>query len=217
DDPSDDETVDLCVPSVLELDKTTTGANQNADGSWTVTYDVVVTNAALFSGRYNLSDTLEYGAGITPTSASWALVGSTISGTWDLAAGTTTVLATDFLIPAGASHTYTVTVVADVAAGVIGSEPGQCSGDEGTDGGGFLNAANLTAYEQDITARDCAEPAGPTVVKTAGDLVENADDTWTVTYSVVVDNPSDEHGLYYDLSDDLGFAEGVTISSASVS
>ncbi|MEE6273826.1 hypothetical protein V2J56_10765, partial [Georgenia sp. MJ206] len=217
DNPTDDETVELCVPSALELDKTATSADQNADGSWTVTYDVVVTNGALFDGRYDLSDTLEYGAGITPTAASWVLEGTATSGTWDLGAGDTAVLATDALIEAGATHTYVVTVVAEVAAGVIGSEPGQCSGDEGTDGGGFLNAANLTAYEQDITERDCAEPVAPTVEKTAGSLVENGDGTWDVTYTLTVDNPSDAQDLTYDLSDELAFADGVVIESASVS
>ncbi|MFC4554388.1 vWA domain-containing protein [Georgenia faecalis] len=216
-DPTDSTTVRVCVPGEFTLDKVATGADQNADGSWTVTYDVVVTNPETFAGEYNLSDTLEYGAGITPTSAEWELEGTDVSGEWDLTAGNTTVLATGRAIAAGATHTYAVTVIAEVGTGVIGTEPGQCPDEGSTTPGGFLNLATLTANTQTLTDRDCLEPVAPTVDKEAGELVDNDDDTWTVTYRLVVDNPSDTRDLTYDISDELGFAEGVAIESATVS
>ncbi|MEE6274680.1 hypothetical protein V2J56_15165, partial [Georgenia sp. MJ206] len=200
----------------LDLAKTATAASQNADGSWTVTYDVVVSNTSSVGGSYDLSDTLEYGEGITPTSATWALQGTDVAGTWDLGAGVTTQLADDRALDGGETDTYVVTVIADVAAGVIGTDAAECPAPGEADNGGFLNAARLTAYQQDVTARDCIEPAAPMVVKTAGDLVDNEDGTWDITYTLVVSNPSDQQ-VTYDLSDDLGFAEGVEIETASVS
>ncbi|MEE6274421.1 LPXTG cell wall anchor domain-containing protein, partial [Georgenia sp. MJ206] len=200
----------------LDLAKTATAASQNADGSWTVTYEVVVSNTSSIGGAYDLSDTLEYGEGITPTSATWALQGTDVAGTWDLGAGVTTELADGRLIAAEATHTYLVTVEATVAAGVVGTDPGQCSDDDGVENGGFLNAATLTAYGEDITDRDCVEPSLPELDKVFGAATQRPDATWDVTYTLTVDNSGNDATVYYDLDDQPGFASGIEILGQSV-
>ncbi|MEE6283076.1 hypothetical protein [Georgenia sp. MJ170] len=216
--PDDSTTVELCVDSPVAHDKTAVSANQLDSGKWQVRYEIDVVNDAQFDAVYSLSDTLELGGGITPESAFWLLQGTATGGVWaGLPDETTTVIATDATIAAGSTHTYVVLVTADVAAGVVGSGAGQCSGDDGTDGGGFLNAARLTAGQQDETARDCLEPAAPETSKTAGDLVENADGTWTVSYELTATNPTADQDLHYSLVDQLDFAGGVSIVSATVS
>ncbi len=104
---------------------------QNADGTWTISYDIVVTNNSDTSTYiYSLSDTLEYGEGITPTAASWTGPDGT-SGTFTLPTGTAT-LATGAALPtsgdpaARATHVYTVTVTASIANGTQDGETWRC-------------------------------------------------------------------------------------------
>ena len=217
---ADDDTDDACIPAPtpqIELDKSAVDAVQNADGSWTVTYDVRAGNLTSIGGAYDLTDTLELGAGITPSSASWSLVGTSVTGEWDDPdTDPTAVLATGRHLDGDGEHHYEVTVVADVTAGVIGSAAAQCSGDDGTDGGGFLNTATLTAYGDPVTAADCLEPSLPELDKLFGSAVQQDDASWDVTYSLVVDNSGNASPAFYDLDDAPAFAAGVTVVGQSV-
>ncbi|MBD8061602.1 DUF7927 domain-containing protein [Oceanitalea stevensii] len=206
---------DACVPIPdpdMSVDKTAVSANQLPDGTWEVVYEVVASNDSSVGGVYDLSDTLEYSEGITPLTAEWALEGTAVAGVWgDLPDELTTTLANDRPLAGGDSDTYVVTVTAAVAAGVTGGEAGQCSGEDGTDGGGFLNAATLTAHGEDDTDRDCLPPAHPELEKVFDSAVEQEDGTWTVGYTIVVDNSASDSLAYYQLVDAPRFAEGVTI------
>ncbi|WP_454085460.1 DUF7927 domain-containing protein [Georgenia sp. Marseille-Q6866] len=212
DDEYDD---DACVPipePELSVDKTAVSADQLPDGTWQVVYEVVAANASSMAGVYDLTDTLEYGEGITPLSATWTLEGSDVAGEWtDLPDELTVTLATDRTLAAGGSDTYVVTVVADVAAGVVGTEAGQCTGEDGTDGGGFLNAATLTVDGEDSTDRDCLPPTLERLEKIFDSAVELDDGTWEVSYTLAVDNSHSPARKYYRLDDAPRFAEGVTI------
>ncbi|MEE6287517.1 hypothetical protein V2J52_07615 [Georgenia sp. MJ173] len=214
---NDSTTVELCVDSPLTHDKTAVSADQLPDGTWQVRYEIDVVNDALFDAVYSLSDTLEFGEGITPESAIWLLQGTATGGAWSgLPDETTTVLATDATIAAGTTHTYVVLVTADVAEGVTGTVPAQCSGDDGTDGGGFLNAATLTSGDLEETARDCVEPAAPSILKTFETLTENDDGTWDVVYTLAVANLDETASVAYDLVDEPAFVSGAVIEGASV-
>ncbi|PYF99679.1 hypothetical protein SAMN05216184_106196 [Georgenia satyanarayanai] len=211
---------DACVPIPdpdMSVDKTAVSANQLPDGTWEVVYEVVASNDSAVGGAYDLSDTLEYSDGITPLTAEWALEGTGVAGEWgDLPDELTATLASDRPLAGGDSDSYVVTVTAAVAEGVVGGEAGQCSGDDGTEGGGFLNAATLAAHGEETTDRDCAEPVAPTVEKTAGDLVAGDGGTWDVSYTVDVANPDADQAVVYDLTDELGLAEGVDIVDATI-
>ncbi|MCR2763233.1 SpaA isopeptide-forming pilin-related protein [Microbacterium sp. zg.B48] len=170
---------------------------QNADGTWSIAYDIVVTNNSDTSTFiYSLSDLLQYGDGITPTAASWTGPDGT-SGTFTLPAGTAT-LATGASLPtsgdpaAPATHTYTVTVTASIADGTQDGETWRCDTAPGVPtAGGFLNGATLSATdEDDQTVFDCAEPAFPALVKTGADpATQNPDASWNVSYTLTVSNP----------------------------
>ena len=206
------------VPA-MTVDKTARSADQLPDGTWEVGYDVTVTNTSGVDGTYDLTDTIEFGEGITPLEASWSLEGSDETGEWeDLPDELTATLATGRELAAGASETYTVTVVADVAAGVIQGETGegQCTGEDGTDGGGFLNAATVTFEDQSVTDRDCLEPTHQTFEKTFESALRQPDGTWDVSYTIEVDNSANTARIYYDLLDVPSFAEGVTILDQEV-
>ncbi|MCM3660803.1 VWA domain-containing protein [Georgenia satyanarayanai] len=212
---NDDYDDDACVPIPdpdMSVDKTAVSANQLPDGTWEVVYEVVASNDSSVGGVYDLSDTLEYGEGITPLTAEWALEGTAVAGEWGgLPGELTTTLADDRPLTGGGSDTYVVTVTAAVATGVTGGEAGLCSGEDGTDGGGFLNAATLTAHGEDDTDRDCLPPAHPDLEKVFDSVAERGDGTWAVSYTIVVDNTASDALAYYQLVDTPRFAEGVTI------
>ena len=78
-------------PPAVTLTKTVTDTNQLADGTWEITYDVVVTNSsASLASVYSLVDELVFGGDITVVGASWT--GPTGG---DFAADGTAVLAVD--------------------------------------------------------------------------------------------------------------------------
>ncbi|WP_220094059.1 LPXTG cell wall anchor domain-containing protein [Arthrobacter sp. AQ5-05] len=211
--------VEVCVRvGAPTVEKTVTGTRQNADGSWSITYKLEVTNNDDVQGRYSLEDTLSFGDGITVTDASWTGPTAGDSGDWDLATPDyTEVLAADKLIDAGTTEAYEVTVAATVAAGVVGTEAGNCELVEGEDGTGFLNSATITANGQGTEATACAEPTTPEIAKTAtGDpVLDEATGTWKVSYTLDVDNTTG-HDSHYDLLDSPAFAAGTQIEGWNV-
>lgn len=199
------------TPPTVSHTKTLKSYSQNADGTWTVVYDVNVTAAGSGVALYNLSDVPKFGAGITATGTA---TGPAQAASWD-GAGTTT-LATNQPIQAGAAQKYTITLIATVAAGVIGTPAADCTLEQGEAGTGFLNTATLTVNGKSTTDEDCASPVKPTLDKAWISTTQNPDDTWRVTFEVKVANPSDTAGLYYSLTDTPAFLDGVTVTGRTV-
>ncbi len=202
-----------CIPIDREGDvdiaKTVTGTAQLADGTWQITYDVVATNATEVVGVYSLTDTLEFGGDIVVNSASWT---GPSSGTF---AGDTATLATDVALGAGESHTYVVTVNATVDAEAWAGETLKCQAGEGGSSGGFLNTAELTVNGNPKEAEDCAEPSLPLIQKTGAGAVQDPTDAskWLVSYNIKV--TGGENDTFYDLSDQPGFAAGITLGDGT--
>lgn len=198
----------------LDLTKTVTSTVQQADGTWAVGYSVVVRNlSSTVASRYSLVDTLDLGKGITARAASWT--GGGDSGTFDLSAGTAT-LAAGRILPAGATHTYTVALTAavDPSAWTDGDAQLVCgAGDEG--GGGFLNAATLTHPGGTDTDEDCSQPSLPRITKDFVSATQSPTNAtrWSIVYTVTVTGA--EHDTVYDLADVPGFAQGVDVVSGS--
>lgn len=181
---------------------------QNSDGTWTITYSVVVDNTANdYAARYSLSDAPDFGGDITISNPRATGPGGAAIAGWTGAVGHTT-LATDATVAKKATATYTVTVTADVAAGAYTDNTATCGADKTQSAGhGFFNKATLTVPgATDQHAADCASPVTPTLTKTGGAAIQHTDGsgvwdgTWDVTYTVTVGNTNDT-AVYYTLSD----------------
>ncbi|MBL3683373.1 VWA domain-containing protein [Leucobacter aridicollis] len=213
---------DACIPvpqpAQPTITKTVTGASQQPNGDWNVAYDLTVTlpakgerNPDGLSAKYDLSDTLAYGAGIAVQSASWTgpagASGDFDEATWsaDLATGAT--------IAAGDTLTYQVTAVARVTGEAIENGTTECA-PEG-EAGGFLNTAKLVSGGQTTPVEACAEPELPTITKTAvGAVQDEADpDLWRVSYLLTV-TPSG-FDTSYTLTDTPDFAQGIQLGDGT--
>lgn len=206
--------VDIDRPDVT-IDKTVTGTKQLVDGTWEITYDVVVTNSSTtLAAIYSLADTLQFGGDITVDDASWT--GPT-SG--DFAADGTAQLATDrVLAPSaggGGVDTYTVTAHATIDVDAWSGDTLACTDETPPTAGGFLNVATVTVNGVPIPADDCSEPALPEIVKEGVSATQDAVDPakWTVTYNVTV--TSGGFDTFYSLSDTPAFAAGITLGAGT--
>lgn len=176
---------------------------QNADGSWTIEYEIVVTNESAASTLfYDLSDTLQFGAGITPdfTASTWTGPGG-VPQPFD---SETEVLATDVALSAATgTHTYLVSIVANIADGVQDTDAWRCTTTSSPERG-FLNSATVEVGEDSETVSDCAEPAFPTITKEGTNPpTQNADSSSIVEYTLTVTNPSEMTAIQATLADDL--------------
>jgi hypothetical protein len=204
------------TPSV-NVAKTVSSVTQNADGTWTVVYDLVATNPSVDrSGRYDLDDALAFGAGITVESATvTGPADVTVDASWTGMAPNTRVVS-GRIIAAHSQESYRVTVVAGVATTASATDR-DCTLDQGESGTGFLNTATLTAGSSTSTSRACAAPVGPTITKKVMSVTAVSNGVSRVAYDVVVSNPSATTGLVYSLVDELGFPDGVAVSDQQAS
>ncbi len=212
-------TADDCgnIPEVVvpNVTKTVSSLTQNADGTWTIVYDLTATNpSADQAATYDLSDTLHFGGGISIVSAAvTGPSGGAISG-WTGVVPNTSIVIGRSLAPQAQEH-YTVTVIASVAS-TSSSTDRDCTLQSGESGTGFLNTVGLTSGAYSSTDTACASPVSPEIVKSVvGTPTQNGDGSWTVTYQVTVSNPSISTALVYNLSDTPSFPQGVTITAAS--
>jgi len=200
----------------LTLEKTVTSLAQGDDGLWAIDYLLTVTNGnADQAVDYTLDDDLDFGPGIGISSASVidAPAGVALADPAWSGSGT---IAEDASVAGGASHAYTVEVVADALA-LAGTAAAECVAGET---GGFANVASLAFGDGGTaTAEACAEPAEPTVTKTLdGAPVHNEDGSWTVVYDITVTNSAESPvgGLAYRLEDELSYPAGVDVLGLDV-
>lgn len=125
-----------------------------ATGSVDVRYRLTVTNAGTAAGSYDLADTLQFGAGITPGPA-------TVTGPAGvvLTAGfdglTSTSIATAVPIAGGATHVYEVSTSATIALVTTTTSATDCTLTEGENGTGLLNSAAITVAGETTTDDAC--------------------------------------------------------------
>jgi uncharacterized repeat protein (TIGR01451 family) len=123
---------------------------RNADGTYTLAYDVDVTNTSAVMTTYTLTDQFAFAAGVVVRGVQ---VSNVTPGDVALAAGfdgaAQPVVATS-TIAAGATHTFRITVTADTT-GVSTVTALDCTLDPGETGTGFLNRATVNP-----TAEACA-------------------------------------------------------------
>jgi fimbrial isopeptide formation D2 family protein len=216
---TDDDWACAPIPSISIAKSVSEGPVANGDGTWTVTYDIVATNAGKADGVYNMTDKMtadgdlvvESGQVITTPAGVTASAGWT--GLGPDQTSPENVIATGVNLPAGGTHTYQVEVVLSVddAAGV----PVVTSCDAA--GGGLSNTAQLEHNDLTADADACISVAYITVDKTiASGPTPNGDGTWTVEYEIVAENISDTAGEY-DVYDQLRFGDGIDIVSTDTS
>ena len=172
---------DILVP--VTVAKADGAVQQLADGTWSISYEVVVTNGSpTLPTTYSLTDTPEFDSSFTILSQGW-------QGDPDV---------TDIAIEGGGTDTYTYVVTAESNETPVDPTALVCSP---TDGGGFFNAATVTFPGGTDSDTGCAVPAKPGVAKTALPAVQDAaTGAWTLSYEVVVSN-STTIPLAYTLTD----------------
>lgn len=160
-------------PVVIDKD-VTSGPVKNADGSYTVTYDVTVTSSSSVTEQYTLEDKLAFGGGISVVAASVASADAAVNAAWNgvTVLGVTAALTT---INPGAVHRFTVTTTSTIAP-ATGSPARDCTLGEGEAGTGFLNTAELTVTGGDGGEAEACVPAPDeadvAVVKTGTSVVQ---------------------------------------------
>ncbi|MGC3954010.1 MAG: hypothetical protein QM804_07130 [Propionicimonas sp.] len=206
-----------------QLSKRVTGtAIDGATGRWTIGYDIAVTNPdSGYATEYDLTDQLNFGDGITVLSAQVSSADATFSPSWDGDADP--AVATGVLLPAGATHHYQVTVVADPPAVVDAGNLADldCRIDAGETGTGLRNVATLTSGALQAHAAACEAATDPTITKTvAGPPVQDpATGLWQLEYLVSVTNRSTTTvpgGIPYTVNDSFGFPAGTVVRDIEV-
>lgn len=168
----DCELTNRSFESGVVYDKHLNSSTRNTDGSYTVVYDIVVTNTGERVETYSLTDTLLPGSGAVFDRGTWA--GQT-QGTFT-GVNVATVLATDESIDPDDIHTYTVTVRYRVDAPAIrGSGIGasnQCKTDNVyyDENYGMHNTAELSWRERRIKDDACAPFTTPKLALTGATL-----------------------------------------------
>lgn len=220
-------TADACAaPARPAMQKALVGFSQNTDGSWNLSYRILVSNASASQLSYDLVDGLHFGPGSTIRSAvvSHAPGGVTLATPgWDGIANT--AIATGVTLPpatdAGPTvHEYTLDVTAEIdPGGGLGTPGWQCPGAVSTADQAFNNLATLTSGSETIDDNACGEPTSPTMTKAVdGPAVQQPDGTWTLSYLITVTNSAESPagGLMYALSDVFSFPGDTTINSVDV-
>jgi LPXTG-motif cell wall-anchored protein len=180
--------------------------------TFTIAYDVVVTNTGPGTTTYDLSDRANFGSGATITNVevnSTRLVAP-------LNNPTNPIVTNQSIVGGGTSHTYTIDITFDVAPNMVPSERNCVTN---TAGQGTYNSATITFSDSTASDNDCVslpDPT-PTITKTIGDDQPAAvdDDTSTVEYAIVVANPGPGQAIY-TLTDTPDFGTGATITRIEV-
>ncbi|WP_035812384.1 SdrD B-like domain-containing protein, partial [Jiangella gansuensis] len=238
-----DHTIDFGYSNIdYEFDKRMVSGpteSPDDDGTWTITYELVVENTGMIDGGYLLTDDLTgYGEGIVvvdtqvvsgPPEAD-GLLNSGWDGTGDMDVVTDVVpIEAQSTVENGTEHIYTLTVSValetDPQTGEaialpedLACTPDQVAG-EGTTG--LFNTATLDPINhEDLTDDECSELPLVTLDKTVVTEPyvvdrENQPGVWEITYGLTVTNET-EVLTDYDLEDLLRFGTGIEIVDGSV-
>ncbi|MGL5405741.1 MAG: DUF7507 domain-containing protein [Propionibacteriaceae bacterium] len=193
------------------------------DGSFTVSYDIVLSNSStLESATYAaITDKPGFASGLTVTNV-------TIDGKAVTAANGVYPVAPAGTLDAGAAKTFKV-VVTGKAALTAATKPvaGVCNTEgNGAAGSGLFNAVVMNG-DPDTTDNDACVPVIPTqfAVKknvagkadgVSGDKLVVTGNTWTATYTVTLTNTGTIKGTSQPITDTPSVPSGFAISDATV-
>ena len=212
--------VDACAPfAAIRIAKTLVSGSPvaNGDGTFTISYNLTVSNLGAGATTYDLSDRLRFGAGVTITSAT---VGNTSPGSiitnaaWNgtitqqvVVTGQAIAAATNATTPT--AHVYRVTAIASVDEGTATYASSDCSlgADAGT---GFRNDGTVAFPGGAASVNICAPFPIIGLTKVLGTVALQPDGSYAVPYTVTVTNRGAGAGTY-SLSDGFHFGTGVNI------
>ena len=212
-----------CAPVTVDpmptITKEVVSSAVGSDGNWALVYRIVVTNGDdTYATHYALNDSLNFAAGVSAVSAQMTAPAGVDPATWDGSANAAVFPGTRTLA-AGASDTYTATVVADPGALDALSAAADCRIDAGESGTGFRNVATVTVGGKSVFADACEPATDPSVVKTTvGQPAQDpATGEWTTKYRIAVTNRSTTTvgTIPYTVDDTLAFPTGVTVLDVS--
>ena len=206
-------------PSInLELDKTFISAVPQANGSFNVTYTIIVKNTG-GAGAYDLTDNQGFDADAIINSASYTSNAPGNAGPTGLVGIATWNLATNQAIAALATHTYTllVNVTLSLTDNIGDNIYQSCDVEVPRSGRGLYNKA-LVYVSSVLKDEDdaCGDIPNVTMRKDFGTATQRANGTFDVTYSVIVGNTGGAPGTY-TLKDTPQFDTDVVILSGSYS
>ena len=209
---------DNCPPvPQTTFDKELVSQTSNGDGTYTLSYELTITRSGT-SGTYDLTDDLMLNDAASVVSQ--PTVTNTAPGTVTVNPGfdgqSDTVIAEDVTIAAGATHTYTMDVVAAIDLADATPQNSDCTLDAGEDGTGAMNQAGLAIDGQDLDATEC-EPFPATSVDK--EIVTGPTPLGNGQYELVYDITVTNNGAApdtYDLDDELAYGADVTVISADV-
>lgn len=202
------------VPLFVMKKEISDGPTPNDDGTWTITYDLVVDNIGAAEGDYDLSDRLRYGAGIVIESAEVTdgPDGVTPSAGWTGQGpdgADENVVASGVALRAGGQHTYEVQAVVSLddsaTPDTLKCEPGKP--------GGLANSGELTHNGETQDDEACAPLPLIDITKSVSGAVvpvDGEDGVYDASYEITVTNRGSGAGTY-DLDDTLAPGAGVTV------
>ncbi|MCH2081056.1 MAG: hypothetical protein MK226_01635, partial [Saprospiraceae bacterium] len=220
-DGTPEQTDDACgdLPAI-DHEKSFVSAIPNANGTFTVTYEVTVNNSGAVVGSYDLTDIPSFDDDVTINSASYTSdatgnAGGALAGTgpW--------TLADDQTIGANSTHIYTLTVNVSISItdGQGDDDYTACGETNGTPqaGEGLYNMTELDLTNDgtpEQTDDACGDLPAIDHEKSFVSAIQQANGSHNVVYTVVVNNSGAAAGAY-DLTDVPGYDDDVTINSAS--
>ncbi|RMF03594.1 MAG: DUF11 domain-containing protein, partial [Bacteroidetes bacterium] len=227
---------DIPLPRITHRkDMVTVSPVPNADGTYTVTYTVVVENQGGASDTYDLIDTPSFDDDIVIHAASYStmnVVPVVAGGALSLINNTPNTLADDINIGAGVTHTYTLTYRVELAlapgstdggdniytnCGTVTATPGPTTTDASVPGQGLYNATVLDTNNDGVPEEEdeiCADLPYITHEKTGPVIsAQLMNGSYDVTYTVTVRNLGGAAGEY-DLYDTPGFDDDFIINTA---
>ncbi|WP_157640885.1 DUF7507 domain-containing protein [Longispora albida] len=200
----------VSMPSAVTTAKKILSAGTDANGLWTIKYQLDVTNSN-GAGKYTLDDELRYAAQVAVRTAkvTGQPAGVTPNPAWDGKAARN--LVTDQAIAAGATHTYEVTVTANVTAGTGNVDSTDCTLQNGETGTAFLNEATTTVDGRAGKSRACEPLPSVTLTKKVSKEpvpVGQVDNTFDMEYEVTVTNTGKAATTYTGV-DELRYGKAI--------
>ncbi|MEK2492765.1 hypothetical protein WN990_24750 [Kitasatospora purpeofusca] len=199
--------------------KTLVSAEPTSGGQWAAVYDITVTNRGAAPGTYTLDDRARFGAGITVVSArvTAAPAGVTPNAAWD-AQGNARIV-TDQALGADTTHTYRVTVTAQVPANAADPASTDCTLDAGESGTGLLNEATTTVDGREEKKSACASTSNVSMTKRISQQptpVAGSPGVYEIKWDLTVTNSGSAPTTYQLVNDTTKFGTGITTVSAAV-
>jgi hypothetical protein len=207
------------VPELVVTKTVTSPPTPEGGGRYRLGYTLTVANHAPAAGAYSLVDELAFGAGVSVVSAKVASTGPggiAVNSGWN-GFDNTAVVSGQAIAGAGGGptvHTYTVSVVVNVPAGLT-EAAADCEIGAGEVGSGLLNRTTFSGALGVQAAEACVPAPRTTIDKELVDVKRQGANQFELIYSLVVKQGPGAAGVY-DLTDQLKLGAPVTVTSTSV-